>query len=98
MGPGQKKYLVYKTKKSFCSGNQGLPPPPGHVSCHSGFTSVALPQLFQSGSPVWKGPGAFRMGAPLCTTHAANDRAGCDDYIKRYATEALDMENMAFRF
>ena len=51
MGPGQKKYLVYKTKKSFCSGNQGLPPPPGHVSCHS--------DSFQPGHPDSKGTGCI---------------------------------------
>jgi hypothetical protein len=72
--------------------------PSGHVSCHSGFTSVVFPQLFQSGSPVWKGPGAFRRGAPLCTTHAAKDRAGCGDYSKRYETVALGMGNTTFRF
>ena len=37
-------------------------------------------------------------GAPHCTTHAAKDRAGRGDYSKRYATVALDMENMTFRF
>jgi hypothetical protein len=95
MAPGQKTYSVDKTRKSFCSGNQGLFPPSWTCLVSQRFHSVVLPQLFQSGSPVWKGPGShsFWRGAPHCTTQAAEHRAGRGGYGESCMTVAPSVQN-----